>query len=505
MRRRAAPAGGAIVAALLVAGTVLRFAGLGRQSFWHDEIHSVLNAWGPHGGGFALAALNPHGSLYLVLLGAWTRLVGTDESAVRVLSALLGSLGLVIFHRVARRWLSRGAAVFALALLAFSPYHVWYSQEARNYALLFDTGLLAVAAFAAERERRTPASFALALVTGVAACLSNMAGFFLFPLEAVWLAAARDRVRYPWARFVLLVAVSAVVLSPWIVAGARTTGRPRLRVDDASSPVPIAKGEAPPGLLSVPFTFFDFSVGHSMGPTVDELKQRRMRAVIPHLPLLVPVGAAFAIAAALGAAGVRRGRRAALFAWLGTPVLLMAAVSFVNLKAPNSRYALLAFPPYLLLLAGGVAALRAAPVRAALGAALLVPMLLSDVASLRDPHYWKPDARSAGRLLAREARRGDAVIVYALDEPIRYYTPDSIAFLAPPPAAFASDSAGARWLEAATGTAARVWIVQCESWWADRDDRFLATCGRARAREAAWAFPQLPVYRFGPRTGESAR
>jgi uncharacterized membrane protein len=479
---------------LIVLGAALRFVALGQQSLGYDEILLVRNTWDGPEGGWLGTVFNVHGPLYLVLLSGWIRLVGHGEALLRVLSATFGALGLVLFHRLVGRVVDRATARVALLLLAVSPFFLWYSQEAKGYSLYFDLSLLALAAFLADLEHRTTASFLGMLFATLAACLSNLAGFFLFPLEATLLftLGRADASR----RFALQLVLTALLLAPWIQVGMESTGRPHLRGEGEVSDVPLAKGEIPTGPLGVVFTFYDFSVGHSFGPTVDDLKQHRARALVPHLPVLVPIGLLFAGLAAAGMWRADRRQRALLLPWVGLPVVVMIAISMVNLKAPNSRYAFLSLAPYLVLVALGVVALPGRALRVAAMAALLACAIVSDVQYFHSPRYWRPDARAAGALLRNEARPGDLIVIYADDYPIRYYLGGAAGFTTPPDSTFASEAAAGRWLEAHVPGTRRLWIAQYQSWWVDRSDHFVAACRLRYRFEREWRFTRLPVYRF---------
>jgi hypothetical protein len=487
--------------ALIAGGAVLRFADLGRQSFWHDEVHSVIMARGGDSGSLAETVFNTHGPLYLLILRGWMHLFGAGEAATRALSALIGVLGLIVFARVIRRFVGPGARDVALALLAVSPFHLGYSQEVRGYGLLFAIGLLAVEACLADLERRTPATFAAALLATLATCLSNLSGFFLIGLVGVFAWVVGRPLGYRMRRYAGFVLLVGILLEPWIVGGAESTGKFSVGTPPAHSDVILAKGESPPGLMSIPYSLYDFTFGRSLGPNVDDLKLHRMAALVPHLPYLVP---ALALVILLLVLGWRRARGASgtlIAVWLVLPVLAMALVSTVNLKAANSRYAFLAFPPFLLLVALGIESIgHRAWRRTALGL-VLVLFMWADEQYFVNPTYWKPDARAAGALLAREARATDAVVVYALDFPVRFYTPESIGFLTPRVDSLGTEAAMADWIHEHVRPDQRLWIVQCNAWWMDRDDRFLHVCDRLRPRERTWRFVKLPVYRFGPEAG----
>src|SRR5205085_510379 len=66
----------------------------------------------------------------------WAKLFGTGESGLRALSALFGTLTVPVAYAIARDVASRKAGLIAAALVAASPWMIWYSQEARAYALV---------------------------------------------------------------------------------------------------------------------------------------------------------------------------------------------------------------------------------------------------------------------------------------------------------------------------------------------------------------------------------
>ncbi|HEU0317212.1 MAG TPA: glycosyltransferase family 39 protein, partial [Solirubrobacteraceae bacterium] len=122
---------------LTLAAAALRFATLGQQSFWFDE--ASTGRLMRMGLGSMIRAL-PDGEstppLYYVLAWVWTRAFGTGEVGLRSLSALAGTLTVLAVYAAAARLFDRRAGLAAAALATFSPLLIWYSQEARAYALL---------------------------------------------------------------------------------------------------------------------------------------------------------------------------------------------------------------------------------------------------------------------------------------------------------------------------------------------------------------------------------
>jgi mannosyltransferase len=125
------------LAGIVAAGAALRFATLDLQSFWVDEgatVHLLRGDFGDLVDGIPVTEKTP--PLYYVLAWLWTQVFGTGEVGVRSLSALAGVLTIPVAFALARELASERAGLVAALLTAVNPLLVWYSQEARAYALL---------------------------------------------------------------------------------------------------------------------------------------------------------------------------------------------------------------------------------------------------------------------------------------------------------------------------------------------------------------------------------
>ena len=133
----------ALVVVLLWLAMGLRFHNLGAQSFWNDEGNSARLSERTIQLIIEGTASDIHPPLYYLLLRGWRELAGDSEFGLRSLSAFAGLLVVPLAIALARdpqsairnpQWLLVGL------FTAVSPPLIYYSQEARMYALL---GLLA--------------------------------------------------------------------------------------------------------------------------------------------------------------------------------------------------------------------------------------------------------------------------------------------------------------------------------------------------------------------------
>src|SRR6478672_870461 len=143
-----------LLAGLTLAGALLRFATLDVQSYWLDEVATVNIL--RHGFGDMLSAVSAGEStppFYYIVAWVWSKVFGTGEVGLRSLSALLGTATIPLVYVLGRRVAGRVAGLAAAALCAFNPLLIWYSQEARSYALMVFLIGLSLLAFIAVLEQ----------------------------------------------------------------------------------------------------------------------------------------------------------------------------------------------------------------------------------------------------------------------------------------------------------------------------------------------------------------
>ncbi|MCR9243649.1 MAG: glycosyltransferase family 39 protein [bacterium] len=117
------------------------------DSVWFDEACLSHQRIGTFAQLLATIYVDSHPPLWVTVMYLWTQLFGDAEWVLRLPSLLLGLLTIPLLYRVGRRLVGPEAAIWAVALLAISPPHVWYSTDAGLPAASTFMALLAVHSF----------------------------------------------------------------------------------------------------------------------------------------------------------------------------------------------------------------------------------------------------------------------------------------------------------------------------------------------------------------------
>jgi DNA-binding beta-propeller fold protein YncE/uncharacterized membrane protein len=153
--------------ALLLAAALTRFAMLEPRVMSHDEAqHTQLAWWLYSGKGYQQLPMT-HGPFQIETVALSYFLFGASDTSSRVPAALFG-IAAVMLPYLFRRWLGRGGALAAGALMTISPYMMFYSRYVRNESFVVVWGLLMFLAIGRYLEsRQTRWLYFLAVVTAL--------------------------------------------------------------------------------------------------------------------------------------------------------------------------------------------------------------------------------------------------------------------------------------------------------------------------------------------------
>jgi 4-amino-4-deoxy-L-arabinose transferase-like glycosyltransferase len=386
-----------ILVVLTLVGAFLRFFQLGTASLWLDEAttlsfarQSVIQIWGSLSSGNEF-----HPPLFYWLEHAML-VLGESEAVLRFIPALAGILTIPVFYLIGTEMLDRNTGILAAALLTFSPFHVFYSQEARDYALMllfFSLAFLFFLRFLRSVGRRD----------GI--------------LLGVFAAAAF------WTHFLAFVPLFALLVFGLAVRAREMARNPR-------SAIPLAPPVLVFLLLTLPLLFYAVLLFGAITGSAPTFGIQGLGIITLTLVQISGFSSLLAIVfLILFAAGVislfRGDRRDALLLVFLLAFPLLASV-YLSYRMPmNPRYLtylLAAFLPGVALSLRPLCSLVRSPrlVHGALILALVVnlPALVPYYTTLQ-----KDDWRGMSRELAASATAGDLVIVAPgyVRQPLDYY------------------------------------------------------------------------------------
>ena len=352
-------------------------------SLWNDELGTIIDCT-TYGGDFWKYPLG-----YLVVRPG-LMLFGECELGARFVPVVMGVLAVPVLYRVARPMVGVGGALCASLFLAFSSFHIYHSQNARYYAVLFvlSTLLLGCLHRGFERGRRLDLLLAMLLLVvmfwthwGSAALIPGVIGYMAL--------CALLRMRpLGMTRPMVAGVLAAVAL---LAIGA----------------IPLA------GYFYRFWAFGEFSLRNGV-------------LFCAKMADRIDVAVCGVCALAIWQLLARRDRRGFFLASMGVlPVAALAVM--VSFSQGGSRLGFVALPPFLML-AGWVCAERirsAVPGQKLLGAAALAAVLCSLAANDYLYHFHqhgqRPRWREASRFVRDTAKPNDRFVA-TLPEVFQFYT-----------------------------------------------------------------------------------
>jgi 4-amino-4-deoxy-L-arabinose transferase-like glycosyltransferase len=444
------------LAALTGLALALRLFRLGHQDVWIDEAFTAQLLDGTFADLIAETARDNHPPLYYAVLYL-LRPLGRNAVILRLPSVIVGTATVPLFYVLARRLLDARAAAYAALLLAVSPLHVYYSQEARMYALLLLLVVSATLCFLAAARTDHARHWAAYAAASAAAFYVHLGAAFVTAALAVHHLAYRDR-RFGIRRWVIAHLAMLAAVLPWVAVGVPMLARVRA----------MAVHHVTLSTFALPYTFATFCLGYFFGPSVaDWHRSLALAQLRPAAPVLAAAAATFGGLAALGLARLRREPpRLALLLVVIAFVVVCPYVAARALAAKyNVRYALAALPFFLIVVAAGLGSLRPR----ARAAALVSLLSLSGYALhgwYFDERYAKERTEAAVAHVRARLEAGDAVLAIGVTPAVRYYWPNQ-DLLPLPPRTFPPGDPGD--LGTRLATLSRLWLISGREW--DGDPR----------------------------------
>ena len=409
----------------------LRLYRLEGQSLWYDEGITVALAGRDLATITRSAAADIHPPFYYYVLHVWVSLTGNSPTAVRSLSALIGTVLVALTYALGRRLFGSPVGLTAAFLAAISPFQVYYSQETRMYILVTTLSALSVYAFL---RLKYPIPNIQYRILDIGYWVSGI-GRFVWSL--LFIAATTAALYTHYFAFTVWLAVNLAVL--WQVATRRLERRAVFRWGALQAVVVVLylpwltvmwrQFQTWPAIsepLRLSFLLGDglrvFSLGLSVEP--------RLTPAVWLFGVLLAAG----MLPVRGSGDERRGLRRRGESLLLTVLYLIVPFTvmyILSLRRPlyNPKFLLVATPAFYLLVAWGISNIQylipnlqsprcqLSDIRYWVFASFLALLTLPSAHSLRNyyfnPAYARDDYRGIARTIQAMGESGDAVILNA--------------------------------------------------------------------------------------------
>ena len=403
------------MALAILVGAALRFYRLGANSLWIDEFATLDLANHSLPDILRLSSsANFIPPLYFVLVHGAMRFLGESEVSLRLLSVIAGIATIpVVWLLTAVITRDRTTAHLAAGLLAINSLHLWYSQEARPYALLLLFGCGALLAFARAVESTSLWSWIAFWVCATLAIVTHTTGIVFVAVAWTWglWSANRNRLLRPLLGSSLAIGLTC---APFFFAIARALKETQGTFH--SPPRPITG-------LEIGYTLLTYITGYSFGPAPRDIQNLGGWAALQGHPLeSILAGIILLGLLAIAALKCRRPPARWFTALLAVPLGFIFLLAALSGKAYNVRYTLPALVGFLGLISVALSALQ--PRARGLWLTALTGLALwADGQWFWVPDYWKEDSRAAVAWLRDNLGPGATVAVAPsyLDLPLEYY------------------------------------------------------------------------------------
>jgi 4-amino-4-deoxy-L-arabinose transferase-like glycosyltransferase len=383
---------------VVLLASALRFYKLGEWSFWLDELYTVRAARNISLHSLAWPRIS------VMLTGVALRVLGVNEWTARLAPALIGVVTIPLLHLPFRAAFGEDVALLSGLILAVSPWHIYWSQNARFYTSLLLLYTLALVFLYLAIERDRPWYIPISLFFLAFAVMERFTALFFVPVVASHILALMvlrfERPPGLRVRNLLLFVAPGVAFGFLEVYGIATRGSSTLT-----------------GAL-------DTFVGKSIDDPVRILILVFFRIGIP-LGTLAFFGGVYLLS---------EKKHPGLFLLVAAlvPLIMLAAVNPFAFTV--DRYVFVTLPVWIVLGATAVRELscRARGTQKVLAVGLLA-VLLGDAAGENLMYYQinhgnRPEWRRAFAQI-QERRMGDDVVVSSVTEIATYYTGEEVAWL----------------------------------------------------------------------------
>ena len=410
---------------IIILGLILRLINI-NQSLWLDETVQAITSKGTFLNLFVELQGDFHPPLYHLLMWGWAHLFGNGEIAMRIPSVLFGTATIWVVYLIAKNLFPQKLSIIhyplsipgiASLFLATAPFHVYYSQEARTYAMTAFFATLSTY-WLLRLMSQQKLSFKIAYIFSTALLLySDYYGLFVFLAQVIAiLIILRKKITkflFPWLGVVVLFLPCLPLLWIQLKTGSQATAF----LPEWGRLVNLSF------LKVLPLTFIKFSIGRIT------IFNKTFYAFVSAF-LLIVYGLILL-------KGFLKGRkffidtcRWVILLWFLIPVVVAWLLSFFIPNYQPFRL-LLVLPAFYLLLALGISGISSIKIRTMASAFIILVNLISLGVYFKNPFFHREDWRGAVNFI--EENGGEKTIVllpsYTSHWPYTYYSQGKVKLI----------------------------------------------------------------------------
>ena len=159
-------------------GLSLRLYDLGAESYWIDEITTIIEGKQNTGELLISGRLDQPPGYYLPF-HAWIQMFGTSEVSTRSFSILAGLGSVVLIYWIGQELFHEAVGLISAFMMVISEYQIYYSQIARFYSFFVLTTLFSFLFFILALERKKLIHFAFYTGTSIIMFYGHPYGIFI--------------------------------------------------------------------------------------------------------------------------------------------------------------------------------------------------------------------------------------------------------------------------------------------------------------------------------------
>jgi hypothetical protein len=200
---------------LLILGLILRVYRLTYYDFWFDETITFFKVFYEPAEISNMYLWDKHPFLYISILKQWSSLFGNSDFSLRFFSVIFGVISIWLVYRLARLFWNKHTALLAAIFTCLSPFHLWYSQEARLFTFSLFFNLSSAYFFIKIIKKKKYINWLGYFISSLAAIFTSYFSFLLILAQAVVIFLYSKRLIYKISVFVFsfLSFILLVILS----------------------------------------------------------------------------------------------------------------------------------------------------------------------------------------------------------------------------------------------------------------------------------------------------